>query len=105
MTDTTIHTNEIATREADASTILEQIGRPALWAIGARNIVDLGDGVHFNVKPSLKVVVKLAANDTYSVEAVRINRRDWTFTSERFEELIYADQLQDAVLRAAGSDL
>ena len=100
-----IHTNEIATREADAQTILEQIGRPALWAIGAKNIVNLGDGIHFNISPSRKIVVKLAANDTYAVETVRMNRRDYSLTSEYFAEMVYADQLQDVVLLAAGSDL
>lgn len=102
-TTTTIQTNEIVTRPADAGEIVAQIGRGALFAVGARQIVNLGDGIHFNVGrgKSRKVVVKLAANDTYAVEAVRMTR-DYRFISEHFEELIYADQLQDAVLRAAG---
>ena len=100
-----LYTNEMPTREADAQTILEQIGRGALWAVGAKNVVDLGDGVHFNISPSRKIVVKLHVRDTYVVETVKINRRDFTFSSEFLAEDVYADQLQDVVLKAAGVDL
>lgn len=96
-----LKTSDLATRPADARTICEQIGVGGLMAVGARDIVDLGDGIHFFVGRgrSRKIVVKLAANDTYAVELVRFNRADFTFTSEAFVELVYADLLQDVIVR------
>src|SRR5262245_14164778 len=99
----TIHTNEIATRPASAQELLGQIGRWTLAEIGARDIIDLGDGVHFffGRGRSRKLVVKLAANDTYAVEIVRFNRADFTFSSERFFEGVYGDQLGELIARIA----
>lgn len=96
-----IMTNRIATRPASASELLDQIGRWTLVEINARDIIDLGDGIHCFVGKgrSRKLVVKLAANDTYAVELVRFNRADFTFTSERFLEGIYGDQLREVVER------
>jgi len=100
---TIIHTDGIATRDADARTILRQIGNMTLLSLGAREIMDLGCGVRFNVGrgKSRKVIVKLAVNDTYSVEFVRI-KRDFTAVSEFFAENIYCDQLAEVLLTAAG---
>ena len=55
-----------------ASTILRQFAR-ALTMIGARDIVDLGDGIHFTIptnpyKRIRKLRIVLAADDTYTVE-------------------------------------
>lgn len=96
-----IQTNQIATRPASATEILDQIGRWTLAEINARDIIDLGVGIHCFVGKgrSRKLVVKLAANDTYAVELVRFNRADFTFTSERFLEGIYGDQLGEVVGR------
>lgn len=100
--DTTIHTDGIVTRDADARTILSQIGNMTLMSLGARDIVDLGCGIRFTVGrgKSRKVVVKLAANDTYSVEFVRI-KQNFTAVSEFFAEDIYCDQLAEVLLVAA----
>lgn len=100
--DTTIHTDGIATRDADPQVILSQIGRMTLMSLGAREVVNLGCGIRFNVGrgKSRKVVVKLAANDTYAVEVVRL-RRDFTAVSEFFAEGVYCDQLAELLLQAA----
>lgn len=96
MTDGLI-TNNMVTRRCDARTILRQIGPMTLMACGARNYVDLGDGVHFNVLTgrSHKIVVKLAANDTYTVERVRL--RNYTVESVEHATDVYCDQLSDVV--------
>ena len=100
--DTTIHTDGIATRDADARTILAQIGTLTLMSLGAREIVNLGCGIRFNVGrgKSRKMIVKLAANDTYAVEVVRL-RRDFTAVSEFHTDGIYCDQLAEILLHAA----
>jgi hypothetical protein len=97
-----IHTDGIVTRDADARTILRQIGTMTLLSLGARDIVDLGCGIRFTVGrgKSRKVVVKLAANDTYSVEFVRI-KQNFTAVSEFFAEDIYFDGLAELLLDAA----
>jgi hypothetical protein len=101
-TDTTIHTDGMVTRDADARTILNQIGTLTLMSLGARETVDLGCGVRFNVGrgKSRKAIVKLAANDTYSVEFVRL-RRDFTAVSEFFAEDVYCDMLAEVLLVGA----
>jgi len=99
--DTTIHTDGIATREADARIILRQIGNMGLMSVGARDIVNLGCGVRFTVGRgrSRKLVVKLAANDTYAVEVVRV-RRDFTAVSEFAAFDVHCEELTETVLRA-----
>lgn len=102
---TTIHTNEIATSPADAQTLLAQITKGVLMSLGARDIVDLGDGVHFVAgggrgKPRRKVVVKLQTNDLYVAEVVKIDR-DFNFVSEAVETDLFADMLPEALLRMA----
>lgn len=96
-----IQTNQIATRPASAKELLDQIGGAMLFEINARDIIDLGDGIHCFVGKgrSRKLVVKLAANDTYAVELVRFHRADFTFTSERFLEGVYGDQLGEVIGR------
>jgi hypothetical protein len=101
-TDTTIRTDGIATCGADPQVILNQIGVMTLLSLGAREVVNLGCGVRFTAGRgnSRKVVVKLAANDTYAVEVVRL-RRNFTAVSEFFAEGVHADQLAGVLLQAA----
>ncbi|MDA8332481.1 MAG: hypothetical protein M0027_15005 [Candidatus Dormibacteraeota bacterium] len=95
-----------ATRPADARTILRQIGDATLQNLGARQMVDRGDGLHFTVGRSAgrtlrKVVILLAADDTYTVEALKFDRR--TFESTTTYEIgdVYAESLA-LVVRIAG---
>ena len=69
-------------------------------------MVDRGDGLHFTVGQSAgrtlrKVVIVLAADDTYTVEALRFDR--WTFESTTTYEIgdVYAESLA-LVVRMAG---
>lgn len=94
-------TNRMATRPADAKTLLDQIGRRVLASVGAHGIVDLGDGVHFGIggHGTRKLAIKLATNDTYTIERVRIRRAPtWDFVSEEVREDIYAEDLSRVVL-------
>lgn len=95
-----LQTNLIATRPCDATTILRQIGTLTLMACGARRYLDLGDGVHFNVGAGnrTKIVVKLAADDTYAVEHVKMTR-DLSARSLEYADSVYCDQLADVVYR------
>ena len=99
----------IATRAAGARTILRQIGDATLQSLGARQIVDRGNGIHFSVGRSAgrtlrKVVVLLAADDTYTVEAMKFDR--WTFGTTTTYEIgdVYAESLA-LVVRIAGQSM
>ena len=96
-----IQTNAMATRPADAQTILSQIGADVLTAISAKGFVSTGDGVMFFAGRNRKVIVKLGALDLYAVETVKIDRKNWTFTSTYFVDGVYADTLATVVAVAA----
>lgn len=85
---------EIKGRDADAKLILAQIGNSELNNVGARDIVDLGDGVMFRIgigNPPYKAIIKLNASDTYDIEIGYTRNFDWTITYQVSD--IYADQL------------
>jgi hypothetical protein len=97
-----------ATRPADARTILRQIGDATLQDTEARQIVDRGDGVHFTVGSAggvmLRwVVILLAADDTYTVEAGKFNRRTFQATTTYEIDDVYAESLALVVRIAAKS--
>jgi len=90
-----MHTDTLPTRTADANTIWKQIGIMNLMAVGARNVVDLGDGIRFTVLRGRHViVVKLTPMDLYAVEfATKAGR------SIEFVDGLYGDQLADVIYR------
>ena len=95
-----------ATRPADARTILRQIGDTTLQGLGARQMVDRGDGLHFTVGRSVgrtlrKVVILLAADDTYTVEAMKFDRRTFESTTTYEIDDVYAESLALVVRTAA----
>lgn len=95
-------TNRIATRPSDAQTLLVQIGRGVLMSVGAHDIVDLGDGIQFALggRGKRKLVIKLAADDTYTLERVRLlGAPSFGAESEATAEDIYAENLAEVVLR------
>lgn len=72
-------------------------------ACGARDFVNLGDGIQFVVgggpgQPRQKIIVKLAANDTYAVEHGSFRNLEWRTLG--FHEGIYCDQLSDVIYHA-----
>ena len=96
---------KIATRPADARVTLAQIGRMTLARVGAREYLrDDRDGIltfRVGMGPTLrKVIVRLAADDTYRVEVGRMPRRGaaaFTWIVEGVAEGVYAEQLAETV--------
>lgn len=88
-----------------AQVILQQIGKPTLMAVGARDMKVVGSddscraGCRFTVNRSrlTQIVVRLAWNDTYTVEFVRTNARTGAQSVAESREGIYCDTLADAV--------
>lgn len=95
-------TNRMATQPSDARVLLKQIGSGVMMSVGAHQVVDLGDGIQFAIGGSAKrkLVIKLAANDTYTIERVRLLRApSFGVVSEALAEDIYAENLAEVVLR------
>lgn len=94
------------TRPADARTILAQIGGMTLAELGARDVVNLGDGVHFTVKRTSRYItkarVRLLANDTYLVEIIRCDRKTFDHDVTYSADGVYADSLSTVILSALG---
>jgi hypothetical protein len=87
-----------------AQTILDQMGgtRRIMMMTGAKQFVSSDDGVQFSFKGSRKynkVVVKLAADDTYTVGMFKI--RGVSVKGQNFDG-IYADQLVELFERETG---
>ncbi len=62
-----------------AKTIIEQIGNHAFFMVGAKNLVAHEDGLSFKIMRNSKGVthidIRLADNDTYTIEFVNFNMR------------------------------
>jgi hypothetical protein len=102
MTD---HTND-PYRQADARTILAQLGKWTAMSIGLREILDLGDGIRGRIgmsNPYYKLVIRLYVNDTYHVQIIRRARRDkfcTDYVTEFDSSEVYCDQLSEIVSSA-----
>ena len=98
---TELITARMATRPCSVAELLAQIGPGVLMSIGARQVVDLGDGVQMAVsRGGRKLVIKLAANDTYTIERVRLIRGT-SVISEACTQDVYAEDLP-AIVRRLG---
>ena len=97
-----IRSASIATRKCSAKEIMRQIGPMTLGSCGAREFVDLGDGLRFKVglgQRRMQIIIKLAADDTYVVERIRLPRGKFEYVSEAWAEDIYAENLPGVVRR------
>lgn len=67
----------------ECDTIRQQVGRPTLWAVGARDYTIMPEsedrrvGLRFTVNRSrlTKIQIDLSWNDTYEVSFLRVNAR------------------------------
>ena len=81
-----------------ARTILNQLGGNRFVAMtGAKQLVDLGEGLQFRIGRNCKkvnsVVIKLNGNDLYDVEFYNI--RGINFTKKSEAKNVFCDQLAD----------
>jgi hypothetical protein len=89
-------TGEISTEQR--RTIAEQIGAGTILGISGGRIKALADGIELPVSSGYKVRVRLAPNDTYTVERVMV-RGAKTFAKGTKTD-IYCDQLAEQAYRA-----
>lgn len=91
-------------RSIDPVETYSQIGMWTLAELGAKNKAYSKDYIQFDVTlvRSRRVIVKLDANDTYSVEIGRMRKIDYLPTYEVLSQVtdIYCDQLSEVIRRA-----
>lgn len=91
-----------------ATTILDQLGgaRRLCGFTSAKDFLDLGNGVQFrigqNAKRVNRVVVELAADDTYTVRFLRITKRGLDVKVLAEFAGIYCDMLVELFERETG---
>lgn len=101
--------SEANVRRADevANTIIEQIGRPALFMLGAKDLLSTTHegrpGLCFKIRGSEKgnfLRITLERSDTYVVELVKSRGTSWKQVGE--VEGVYADSLHGTIERLTG---
>ena len=97
----TFKIDSIATRPCSAAIIKRQITVGVLMSCGARDFVDLGDGLRFTIGPTQahrKLTIKLNAEDLYAIERIRRPRGKIEYVSEAFIDDVPAENLAETVL-------
>lgn len=91
-----------------AQTILQQLGGNKFLAMtGAKQLVDLGNGLQFAIgrgakNKANKVVITLTGADLYDVRFVSI--RQFNITERGTVEMVYADRLAAVFTEQTGFD-
>ena len=87
-----------------AQTIVAQLGRITLAMIGAKNILDTGDGVQMKIGKNPKrwthLTIELRGDDTYTVKLSRV--RKFEVVSEERVHGVHADGLHMAIEQDTG---
>lgn len=77
--------------------VIDQLGGMALRLLGAKNLMDLGNGLSLRVRGSKAVnyiSIKLAEDDTYTVRTAKIGRApNYKMSNDQTLRGVYVDQL------------
>lgn len=98
-----------------ARTIAAQLGRETFACLGARNLLDLGDGLKFDIQGCSKInriIIMLHPSDTYIVTFGKLTQQrkenlDLGYTEAVWETVsrhtdIYCDMLHDLIEEETG---
>lgn len=90
-----------------AQTIIDQLGKGALFMLGAKNLVDLGNGLQFRIRGSHKantVMIELdQGQDLYNVRILKIGRAPgYKITEVANLSGLFADQLRSVIEQHTG---
>ena len=93
-----------------AATIQSQIGNGALFMLGAKNLIDHGDGLSFRIRGSKKVnYIKITLDDyrdLYDIEFKKIGRApNYRIDDVGGFQCIGADQLHNLIHITTGLDV
>ena len=100
-------TTETNTNPAICKTIIAQLGNLTLSMLGAKSLLDLGNGLSFRVRGSRSVnyiAIELdAGTDTYSVRTAKIGRApSYQISNDNTLDGVYVDQLHTTIEGATG---
>lgn len=90
-----------------AKTIVTQLGNMSLNMLGAKNLLDLGNGLSFRIRGSRTVnyiaITLDAGTDTYSVRTAKIGRApSCKVSNDKTATGLYADMLHTAIETTTG---
>ena len=89
-----------------ASTIIDQLPRMAFTMMGAKDLVDMGNGLRWRVGRNAKrvthVQVTLNASDTYDVATYRSTKRGLDYVLMADVRGVYVDALRATIENATG---
>ncbi len=93
-----------------AQTIKQQIGSGSLYMLGAKDLLDLGNGLQFKIRGSRKantITITLSADDTYQVKISKVTGGRWSNKKMEFSPLkekvvgdhsgVYVDALRSII--------
>ena len=98
-------TNETATDLTCAKIIAEQIGKQALFMLGAKDLVGDRKSLAFRIRGCRrinKIRITLDPSDTYTVEFFKIIRRGFTCERVKWIDGVYNDMLCEVIENATG---
>lgn len=90
-----------------AQTIINQLGRGALYMLGAKDLLDLGNGLQFRIRGSRKantIMIELDEGaDLYHVRILKIGRApNYRITEVANVSGLFADQLRPVIEQNTG---
>jgi hypothetical protein len=90
-----------------AQTIINQLGRGALYMLGAKDLLDLGNGLQFRIRGSRKantIMIELDQGaDLYNVRILKIGRApSYKITEVANVSGLFADQLRPVIEQNTG---
>lgn len=90
-----------------AQTIIAQLGKGALFMLGAKDLLDLGNGLQFRIRGSAKantIMIELDQGaDLYNLRILKIGRAPgYRITEVADHKGIYWDQLRPLIEEATG---
>jgi len=85
-----------------ANTIAEQLGRQALYMMGAKNLVGSEDALSFHVSSGKYngIRITLNANDLYDISYLKI--RKYQIVKEVVDENVYAEDMRKFIEKQTG---
>jgi hypothetical protein len=98
----------MATEHTVALTILAQLGNRCMQMIGAKNILTSENALTFKIGRNAKSVshirISLDADDTYTIEALRVRKQNGVpkCTTVEISSCVYVDRMHKTIERFTG---
>ncbi|MHA1572968.1 MAG: hypothetical protein ACTSX8_03155 [Alphaproteobacteria bacterium] len=99
--------NTTTNNPAIAQTLIDQLGNLTFRMLGAKDLLDLGNGLSFRIRGSRTcnyIAIELdTATDTYTVRTAKIGRApSYKVSNDETQAGVYADMLHTLIESASG---